>query len=153
MKPHLRAAAARAVLLFLSLTLWAASSPAADPPRPNPAATPTQTLRFAEASRLFRDGRHAAAYARFIQLANEGDREAASIALVMHRHGPVLFGSLWDATTEELEYWSLLARFADHAEIDARRQLPGRPSSIGSVPGEAAYLSPDTFRSDRRKKR
>ena len=65
----------------------------------------------------------------------------------------MLFGSAWDATTEELEYWSELARSADRAEIDARRRLGPRPVSVGSGPGEAAYLAPETFRGDRRRKR
>jgi hypothetical protein len=118
-----------------------------------PTAASSPAARFAEGSRLLRAGRHAAAYGRFVALANEGDREAAGIALVMHRHGPLLFGSAWDATTEELEYWSELARSADRAEIDARRRLGPRPVSIGSGPGEAAYLAPETFRGDRRRKR
>ena len=121
MKPHPSAAAAgRAVLVALSFALSAAALPAAAQSQPASAPAGSQAARFAEASQLFRAGRHAAAYGRFVRLANEGDREAASIALVMHRHGAVLFGSVWDATTEELEYWSLLAQSADRAEIEAR---------------------------------
>ena len=155
MKPHPSAAAAagRAVLVALSFALSVAAFPAAAQSQPVPAAAGSQAARFAEASQLFRAGRHAAAYGRFVRLANEGDREAASIALVMHRHGAVLFGSVWDATTEELEYWSLLAQSAARAEIEARVRVPTRTVSIGGAPGETAYLAPETFRSDRRKKR
>ena len=156
MKPHpfaAPAAAGRAVLVALSFALSAAPAPAADPSRPASAPAGSQAALFAEASQLFRAGRHAAAYGRFVRLANEGDREAASIALVMHRHGAVLFGSVWDATTEELEYWSLLAQSAHRAEIEARLRLSPRAVNPGSVSGEAAYLAPETFRSDRRKKR
>ena len=78
---------------------------------------------FAEASRLFRAGRYAAAYGRFVTMANEGDMHAARVALVMHRFGPTLFGSDWDATTEELAEWSRLARSAEPADIDARLRM------------------------------
>jgi hypothetical protein len=154
MKPHrfaAPAAAGRAVLVALSFVLAAAPAPAQYRPVSAPAGT--QATLFAEASQLFRAGRHAAAYGRFVRLANEGDREAATIALVMHRHGAALFGSVWDATTEELEYWSLLAQSAHRAEIEARLRLSTRAVNPGSVSGEAAYLAPETFRSDRRKKR
>ena len=36
---------------------------------------------FADASRLFRAGRYAAAYGRFVTMANEGDMHAARVAL------------------------------------------------------------------------
>ena len=81
---------------------------------------------FAEASLLFRDGRHAAAYGRFVTMANEGDMHAARVALVMHRFGATLFGSDWDATTEELAEWSRLARSAEQADVDARLRPGGR---------------------------
>ncbi len=86
---------------------------------PQAVAAPT----FAEASRLFRSGRHAAAYGRFVTLANEGDMHAARVALVMHRFGPTLFGSDWDATTEELAEWSRLARAAEQADLEARLRI------------------------------
>ncbi|HEX2540747.1 MAG TPA: hypothetical protein VHM00_06655 [Caldimonas sp.] len=78
---------------------------------------------FAEAGRLFRAGRHAAAYGRFVTLANEGDMHAARVALLMHRFGPSLFGSDWDATTEELAEWSRLARQAEQMDIEARLRI------------------------------
>jgi hypothetical protein len=86
-----------------------------------PQAVPAPT--FAEAGRLFRAGRHAAAYGRFVTLANEGDMHAARVALLMHRFGPSLFGSDWDATTEELAEWSRLARQAEQMDIEARLRI------------------------------
>ena len=106
---------------------------------------------FAEASALFRSGRYPAAYGHFVRLANEGDRAAARVALVMHRHGVALFGSAWDATTEELEQWALLAGAADRADIDATPH-PRAPSgtAVTGVPG-GAVLAVDTFRPDRKR--
>ncbi|MEP7302435.1 MAG: hypothetical protein ABI699_12980 [Caldimonas sp.] len=138
--------------LFVALLCAFAQAALAEPAGARPPA-PT----FVEASRLFRGGRHAAAYGRFVQLANEGDREAARIVLVMHKHGSVLFGSQWDASTEELVQWSLLAQRADRADIEARLRfgLPPSPGGVGGVAdlGEAAVLAPESFRQARPKKR
>lgn len=60
---------------------------------------------FTEAMRLYRDGRFAAAYGRFIQLADAGDPDAARIALVMLRHGGQLHGTEWTATVSQVRAW------------------------------------------------
>lgn len=154
MKPLASAAlTASAAVAALCWHLSLAASPPATSAAPSAAtAAASPAARFAEASRLLRAGRHAAAYGRFVALANDGDREAASIALVMHRHGSALFGSVWDATTEELQYWSDLARSADRAEIEARLRLGLQPAGVGSAP-DSAFLDPGTFRGDPRRKR
>ncbi len=54
----------------------------------------------------FRAGRFPEAYGRFVRLADQGDAEAARLALWMYRRGPTLFGREWDATPEQLERWS-----------------------------------------------
>ena len=64
---------------------------------------------FQEAARLYQQGRWSAAYGRFIRLANEGDRDAARIALFMHRYGPTLYGAYWDAQPDERAAWTELA--------------------------------------------
>ena len=82
----------------------------------------------------------------------------------MHRFGPTLFGSDWDATTEELAEWSRLARSAEQADIDdaARRPLraigdaqEGRPREGSraaaaqgrlAIVGRCAAESPDATR-------
>jgi hypothetical protein len=79
---------------------------------------------FADAAGSLRAGRHAEAYGRFVALADEGDVDAARIALVMHRYGPELFGSEWDASGEQLAAWTA------ESEAAARRDLAipgGRP--------------------------
>jgi hypothetical protein len=64
--------------------------------------------RHAEAMLAFHEGRYAAAYGRLVQLADEGDAPAATLALAMALHGPSLFGSEWSATPGQLRRWSTL---------------------------------------------
>jgi len=133
----------------VSAGLLGAAAPA---PAQNVAHAAPPATSFAEASGLFRSGRHAAAYARFVVLANEGDMQAARVALVMHRFGAALFGSDWDATTEELEDWSRLARLAEAKDV-AQRRL-GEPfdklARPGPAPAASNVLPMSTFRVHKR---
>jgi hypothetical protein len=60
---------------------------------------------YASAVDAFRQHRYSAAYGRFAQLADDGHAPSAQLALVMYQNGPMLFGSNWDATPEQIEYW------------------------------------------------
>lgn len=64
---------------------------------------------YAAATRLFHERRYAAAYGRFVRLADAGDANAARIALMMYLNGTKLFNSDWDATPDQLHRWSELA--------------------------------------------
>jgi hypothetical protein len=75
---------------------------------------------FADAAASLRHGRYADAYGRFVRLADEGDIDAARVALVMHALGPRLFGSAWDATAEQLMEWT---RWSDAAAAEELAQL------------------------------
>jgi hypothetical protein len=75
---------------------------------------------FADAARSLRAGRFAEAYGRFVTLADEGDVDAARIALVMHRYGPEVFGSAWDASTEQLAQWTHWSEAAAQQELASR---------------------------------
>lgn len=66
-------------------------------------------LSFAQAADQHQKSRYSGAYGRFVILANRGDRDAARIALFMHRYGPSLYGTFWDASMEEVETWEQLA--------------------------------------------
>ncbi len=63
----------------------------------------------ANAVASFRQARFPEAYGRFISLADAGHAPAAEQALWMYRNGPVLFGSDWDSTQEQLTAWAKLA--------------------------------------------
>jgi hypothetical protein len=64
---------------------------------------------YSQAVQQYRNGRWSAAYGRFMVLANDGNVEAARIALFMHQHGRLLYASDWDASEEELDLWSKMA--------------------------------------------
>jgi hypothetical protein len=64
---------------------------------------------FADAVAQYQAGRYSAAYGRLTALANEGDVDAARIAIFMYRYGATLYGSHWDASPEELDDWRQLA--------------------------------------------
>jgi hypothetical protein len=83
---------------------------------------------FADAAESLRNGRYADAYGRFVRLADEGDIDAARVALVMHALGPKLFGSAWDATAEQLvewTHWSEAAATEELAQWRAALHGPG----------------------------
>jgi hypothetical protein len=63
---------------------------------------------YAFAVKSFRQHRYAAAYGRFARLADAGHVPSAQVALMMYSNGPMLFGSQWDATPEQVEYWRAL---------------------------------------------
>lgn len=82
---------------------------------------------FDEAAEQYQKSRHSDAYGRFIVLANSGDRDAARIVLFMHRYGPTLYGSYWDASTEEVELWEQLSTQGGRTSPAFRAARPFRP--------------------------
>ena len=78
---------------------------------------------FASAAESLRTGRYADAYGRFVQLADEGDIDAGRIALVMHRFGPKVFGSTWDATVEQVADWTYRSEVAAQKELARLRAV------------------------------
>ena len=91
------------------------------PPTVRVAFAPT----FGEAAEALRRGRHAEAYGRFVALADDGDVDAGRIALLMHRFGPAVFGSTWDASTDQLALWTRWSSVA--AERDLAQLRPTAP--------------------------
>jgi len=62
-----------------------------------------------DAVQAFVEQRYAAAYGRFMALADEGHAPSAVMALAMVSHGASLFGSQWSATPWQVQRWSALA--------------------------------------------
>lgn len=79
---------------------------------------------WTEAQRAFREQRYAAAYGRFVRLADAGHAPAAQMALVMATQGPTLFGRDWFASPDQRRRWNALV--IDHAR--GRIELPDRAS-------------------------
>ena len=119
---------------------------AADPRRPPHAAfAPT----FADAAGLLRVGRHAEAYGRFVALADDGDVDAARFALLMHRYGPAVFGSAWDACPEQVADWTRSsARAADEELANLGVLATRRPLSPKTTSN--AFGCSDDFKSSAR---
>lgn len=67
-------------------------------------------IAHAQALDSFRRARFPEAYGRFVQLANVGHAPSARVALWMCEQGPVVFGSDWDCTPDEIEDWRALSR-------------------------------------------
>jgi hypothetical protein len=82
---------------------------------PAPAASMHETPRdaddkaFAGAVAQYREGRWSGAYGRFVQLADQGEAEAARIALFMLRNGERLYDSGWSASDDQIDSWIALA--------------------------------------------
>jgi hypothetical protein len=75
----------------------------------------SQQETYALAVESFRAHRYDAAYGRFMRLADAGHVRSAQLALVMYRNGPALFARQWDATPEQLDWWTMLV-VADESE-------------------------------------
>jgi hypothetical protein len=66
--------------------------------------------QFQRGMQQYRAGHFSAAYGAFVALANQGDPDAAHIALFMNKYGPLLYGSWWDADPNDVAQWSALIR-------------------------------------------
>ena len=67
---------------------------------------------FSEAARHHQLKRWSEAYDHFVRLANQGEANAARVALFMHQHGTQLYGSEWAASEHEVQVWTKLAALA-----------------------------------------
>jgi TPR repeat protein len=74
--------------------------------------------QFADAVGLFRAQRYPQAYGRFIELAERGHAPSAQMALMMYSNGPTVFGSDWDANTDQLRRWQRLTLVASSMPRD-----------------------------------
>ena len=108
----------------VAVVVAAAAAPARDQPLAA-AGAPPPAQRYDEASRLFREGRFAAAYGRAAALADSGHLPSAQLALVMHDQGQSLFGSAWSASPEQRRRWNTLV-------VNAARQRVELPDNGGS---------------------
>jgi 2,4-dienoyl-CoA reductase-like NADH-dependent reductase (Old Yellow Enzyme family) len=63
---------------------------------------------FEEALNLYSQGNWSAAYRHFARLADQGDQEAARIALQMLHYGARLYGHAWGASQAQSDQWTAL---------------------------------------------
>lgn len=98
-----------AALLALGLQFASAHAAApADTACVRPLATPAAAMETA-AQQAFRMQHYAAAFGRYVRLADAGHAPAAEMALFMLRNGPTLFGSDWSASATQQTCWNTLA--------------------------------------------
>jgi hypothetical protein len=88
---------------------------------------------FTTAVQRYREGRTSEAFGRFTKLANEGDADAARITLFLLRYGPTLYGSHWDAPTEDVEYWNNLASSSLGRATPVFRPLDYTPRNLAAL--------------------
>jgi hypothetical protein len=116
----------KAICLALSLCINAAAA------APDPA--------YAQAVQEYRMGRWSSAFGRFIVLANDGNVEAARIALFMQQHGRQLYGSDWEASEDDVVLWSRMAGVRPPGEPErvastaAAKGQPWRPRMTRFIP-------------------
>ena len=110
-----------------------------------PAHAASSDSDYAAAVAQFKSGRMSDAYGRFIRLADEGDPDAARIALFMYRFGPILYGSHWDAHPDDIAYWNEIATKATGRPaptIPSRGYVPMAPKAKPKAKG----ISQTTYR-------
>ena len=124
---------------LIGLLAWSCSAAASE----TPVRTGSHEKEFQQAVELYRAGRYSAAFARFSNLARQGDPDAAHVAVFMNRYGPVLYGSWWDADPTDVVLWAKLIRTPGgraqpvfvpdpYAEASLKRVPPGKaPSPSG----------------------
>lgn len=95
----------------------AASAAAIDAPAATRRAL-SHAERYDDASRWFRDGRHAAAYGRVAALADAGHLPSAQLALLMHDQGRALLGSEWSASPDQRRRWNTLVVNAARQRVE-----------------------------------
>lgn len=92
---------ARNILMSALLVLHSSASLALETAEMDAA----QRSAWSEARSALKAKHHAEAYAKFMQLANEGHRPSAEFALAMHLHGRTLFDQDCVATPEQRQRW------------------------------------------------
>lgn len=71
--------------------------------------TPASDSAMKTAMEHYRQGKFSTAYGQFSKLADQGNAEAARIALIMLRHGRKMHGTEWGASQPQIDVWIRLA--------------------------------------------
>ncbi|MBE7939518.1 MULTISPECIES: hypothetical protein [Ramlibacter] len=83
---------------------------------------------------LYAQGRYVAAYARFAAAADQGNPEAARMALQMVREGRARYGTEWWASPAQRAHWARLAGVSLSAFTPPTRTAPAPPVREAAVP-------------------
>lgn len=69
----------------------------------------TSNAAMSTAMAHYRQGKVSVAYLEFAKLADQGNAEAARIALVMLRYGGTMYGTDWGSSQPQIDRWIRLA--------------------------------------------
>lgn len=94
--------------LRFAVRLLVASLACVGPVAASSSPPPASAEAFEDALRLYTQGSWSAAYRRFAGLADQGDAEAARIALLMLHYGTKLYGHTWGASQAQRDQWIAL---------------------------------------------
>ena len=72
-------------------------------------ARPAADAAMVTAMAHYRQGKTSAAYFEFAKLADQGNVEAARIALTMLRYGGTMYGTEWGSSQPRIDLWTRLA--------------------------------------------
>ena len=107
---------------------------------PAGAASPVER-EYENAAQSFRAGHLSAAFQQFMDLANRGDVDSARIALFMNSYGPALYGKQWDASPQNVAYWTMLVRNSGSSALPAPQIQPAALAPGTAKPRTAAARS------------
>jgi hypothetical protein len=95
--------------------------------------------RHRAAMAAYQAGRWSEAYVALSSLADQGDAEAARVAALMVRQGPLLFGQRFEASPERQVAWSRLTGIQFTAPARGPRPAgePGAHEALAVQPSEA----------------
>jgi len=96
---------------------------------------------FDQAVCHFKAGKFPAAYGKFVRAAAHNDTDAARFALHMYQYGPLLYGSYWDASSEDLDLWVKLA-----SNPTRRADPPFNVASRKTIKGSTGLVMPNACR-------
>lgn len=107
------------------------------------AGLPVETLAggslLTDGQRHYEAGHYKAAWDRFTQAADCGDREAARLALQMHRYGPRLYGQVFGAGPRQLSRWRALERQAGPTPVSQAAECRLAPDADPDAESDQAF--------------
>ena len=85
------------------------------------AAGETMNKRYGDAQQAYEDNHWPQAFATFLVLATEGHADAARVVMLMHRHGPRLYGQQFAMTASQ---WAVMTQLGNDSRGFTARHVP-----------------------------
>lgn len=78
-------------------------------------------IRYGDAQQAYEDNHWPQAFAAFLVLATEGHADAARVVMLMHRHGPRLYGQQFAMTASQ---WAVMTQLGNDSRGFTARHVP-----------------------------